>query len=153
MAGLDQALAGVTRWIGTNLLIDTVRISLPSGGEPVLNPSTGQLEHPEGATLYEGPGAVVPSSGTTERSAVPDASQPWTQQQKLAYFLLTPLTAPAPQENAVVSVVAVHDPSRTALLGRTWTCAGPGMASTVEVVRKTPLDQNTIPAGVDGGGP
>lgn len=153
MAGLDQALAGVTRWIGTNLLIDTVRISLPSGGEPVLNPATGQLEYPEGDTLYEGPGSVVPSSGTTERAAVPDASQPWTQQQKLAYFLLTPLTAPVPRESAVVSVVAVHDPSRTALLGRTWTCAGPGMASTVEVVRKTPLDQNTIPAGVDGGGP
>ncbi|MFJ5886882.1 DUF6093 family protein [Streptomyces californicus] len=152
MAGLDQALAGVTRWIGNNLLIDTVRVTRPGSGEPVLNTTTGQLEYPEGDVLYEGPGAVVPSSGTTERSAVPDATQPWTQQQKLAYFLLTPLTAPIPPEQAIASVVAVHDPTRTALLGRTWMCAGPGMASTVEVVRKTPLDQNTIPPGMNGGG-
>jgi hypothetical protein len=150
MAGLDQALAGVTRWIGTNLLIDTVRITLPATGEPVLNTDTGQLEYPPGDVLYEGPGAVVPSSGTTERAAVQDAVQPWTQQAKLSYFLLTPLTAPVPPENALASVVGVHDPTRTALIGRTWTCAGPGMASTVEVVRKTPLDQNTLPADAGG---
>lgn len=146
MAGLDQALAGVTRWIESNLLIDTVRITLPGSGEPVLNTATGQLEYPQGHVLYEGPGGVVPSSGTAERAAVSDAVQPWTQQAKLSYFLLTPLSAPIPPENAVASVVSVHDPVRTSLLGRTWTCAGPGMASTVEVVRKTPLDQNTLPA-------
>lgn len=150
MAGLDQALAGVTRWIGTHLLIDTVRITLPATGEPVLNITTGKLEYPEGDVLYEGPGAVVPSSGTTERAAVQDAVQPWTQQAKLSYFLLTPLTAPVPPENALASVVGVHDPARTALIGRTWTCAGPGMASTVEVVRKTPLDQNTLPSDAGG---
>jgi hypothetical protein len=151
MAGLDAALAGVTRWIGRTLLIDTVRITRPGTGEPVLNAETGQIEYPQGETLYEGPGAVVPSSGTTERAAVPDAGQPWTQQAKLSYFLLTPLTAPIPEENAVVSVVEVHDPTRTSLLGRTWQCSGPGMASTVEVVRKTPLDQNTVPPGAGGG--
>ena len=150
MAGLDQALAGVTKWIGKHLLIDTVRITLPAATEPVLNTDTGQLEYPEGDVLYEGPGAVVPSSGTTERAAVQDAVQPWTQQAKLSYFLLTPLTAPVPPENALASVVGVHDPSRTALIGRTWTCAGPGMASTVEVVRKTPLDQNTLPSDAGG---
>ncbi|MEU9849257.1 DUF6093 family protein [Streptomyces sp. NPDC047985] len=152
MPGLDRALAGVTRWIGKNLLIDTVRITLPAAGEPVLNTETGQLEYPEGDVLYEGPGAVVPSSGTTERAAVQDAVQPWTQQAALAYFLLTPLTAPIPPENALASVVAVHDSSHTSLLGRTWTCSGPGMASTIEVVRKTPLDQNTVPS-TDGGAP
>ena len=151
MAGLDAALAGVTRWIGKTLLIDTVRITRPGTGEPVLNTETGQLDYPQGETLYEGPGAVVPSSGTTERAAVSDAGQPWTQQAKLAYFLLTPLTAPIPEENAVVSVVEVHDTTRTSLLGRTWQCSGPGMASTVEVVRKTPLDQNTVPPGAGGG--
>lgn len=151
MAGLDAALAGVTRWIGANILIDTVRVTLPGAGEPVLNTETGQLEYPQGDILYEGPGAVVPSSGTTERAAVPDAGQPWTQQAKLAYFLLTPLGAPTPRENGVASVVAVHDPARTSLLGRTWQCSGPGMASTVEVVRKTPLDQNTVPPGAGGG--
>lgn len=151
MTGLDAALAGVTRWLEGTILIDTVRVTLPGTGDPVLNPETGQLEYPQGAVWYEGPGAVVPSSGTTERSAVPDATQPWTQQQKWAYFLLTPLTAPIPPENAVASVVGVHDPTRTSLLGRTWQCSGHGMASTVEVVRKTPLDQNTVPPGVGGG--
>lgn len=147
MAGLDRALAGVTRWIARDLLIDTVRITLPATGEPVLNTETGQLERPDGDVLYEGPGAVVPASGTTERSASFDAVEPWTQQAKLSYFLLTPLTAPMPSENAIATVVGVHDPARTSLLGRSWTCAGPGMASTVEVVRKTPLDQNSVPAG------
>ncbi|MEV6165685.1 DUF6093 family protein [Streptomyces sp. NPDC052052] len=147
MAGLDRALAGVTRWISSNLLIDTVRITLPPTGEPVLDTTTGQLERPDGEVLYEGPGAVVPASATTERGATFDGVQPWTQQAKLSYFLLTPLTAPMPPENAIATVVAVHDPARTSLLGRAWTCAGPGMASTVEVVRKTPLDQNNLPAG------
>ena len=150
MAGLDRALAGVTRWLERDILIDKVRIALPGVGEPVLNTTTGELEYPPGDVLYEGAGAVVPASGTTEREAGPDAGQPWTQQAKLSYFLLTPLGAPIPPENAVASVVEVHDPTRTALLGRTWTCAGPGMASTVEVVRKTPLDQNTVPPGAGG---
>jgi hypothetical protein len=142
MAGLDAALAGVTRWIGSNLLIDTVRIDLPGIGEPVFNQETGQLEYPAGAPLYEGPGAVVPGSPTMERSAVPDAGQPWAQQTRSTYVLLTPLTAPIPPENAIASVVQVHDPTRTSLLGRTWICADVGQASTVEVVRRTALDQN-----------
>lgn len=142
MPGLDAALAGVTRWIGSNVLIDTVRIALPGTGEPVLNQTTGQLEYPSGDVLYEGPGAVVPGSPTMERSAVPDAGQPWAQQTRSTYVLLTPLTAPIPPENAITSVVQVHDPSRTSLLGRTWICADVAQASTVEVVRRTALDQN-----------
>lgn len=142
MAGLDAALAGVTRWIGTNLLIDTVRITLPGTGEPVFNTETGQLEYPPGDTLYEGPGAVVPGSATMERSAVPDATQPWVNQTRSTYVLLTPLTAPIPPENAIASVIQVHDPTRTSLLGRTWICADVGQAGTVEVVRRTALDQN-----------
>ena len=152
MAGLDAALAGVTRWIESNLLIDTVRITHPGVGEPVYDRETGTKVYPQGDVLYEGPGAVVPSSGTTERAAVPEPSQQWAQQRNQAYFLLTPLGAPPPPEYAVVSVVAVHDPTRTSLLGRTWQCSSSGLASTVEVVRKTPLDQNTIPPGVPGGG-
>lgn len=145
MAGLDGVLAGVTTWLGTNILIDTVRVTLPATAEPVLNTETGQLEYPPGEVLYEGPGAVVSSSGTTERSATLDAGQPWAQQTKMSYFLLTPLPAPVPPENALVSVSAVHDPTRNALIGRSWICAVPGMASTVEVVRKTTLDENRIP--------
>ncbi|WP_331764411.1 DUF6093 family protein [Streptomyces anulatus] len=142
MAGLDQALAGVTRWIGANLLIDTVRVSLSGVGEPVLNTTTGELVYPEGDVLYEGPGGVVAGAATMERSAVPDAVQPWAQQTRSTYVLLTPLTAPIPPEHAVVSVVQVHDPARTSLLGRTWICADQGQAGTVEVVRRTALDQN-----------
>ncbi|GGZ82275.1 DUF6093 family protein [Streptomyces rubiginosohelvolus] len=142
MAGLDSALRGAVAFIEKNLLIDTVRVSLRGDGEPVLNTTSGQLEYPEGDVLYEGPGGVVPGSATMERSAVPDAVQPWAQQTRSTYVLLTPLAAPIPPENAVVSVVSVHDPSRTSLLGRTWICADQGQAGTVEVVRRTALDQN-----------
>lgn len=151
MAGLDQALAGVTRWIEKNLLIDTVRITLPGPTEPVLNTETGQLEYPQGDVLYEGPGAIVPGSATMERSAVPDAVQPWAQQTRSSYVLLTPLEAPIPPEHAIASAVQVHDPQRTSLLGRTWLCADPGQAGTVEVVRRTALDQNRAPR--QGGNP
>ncbi|MFD8470411.1 DUF6093 family protein [Streptomyces cyaneofuscatus] len=153
MAGLDQALTGVTRWIEANLLIDVVRVTLPGAEEPVLNTETGQLEYPDGEVLYEGPGAVVTGASTTEGISVPEAAAPWTQQTRAKFTLLTPLSAPIPQEGATVTVVQVHDPTRTSLLGRSWLCPSPGLASTVEVVRKTPLDQNTIPAGVNGGGP
>ncbi|MFG2540675.1 DUF6093 family protein [Streptomyces sp. NPDC048511] len=142
MAGLDAALAGVTRWLGTNILIDTVRITRPGAGEPVLNTETGQLEYPQGDVLYEGPGAVVPGAAAMERSAVPDAGQPWAAQTRSTYVLLTPLTAPIPPENAIATVVQVHDPARTSLIGRSWICADVGQASTVEVVRRTALDQN-----------
>jgi hypothetical protein len=145
MAGLDGVLAGVTRWVGTNLLIDTVRVTLPSVGEPVLNTTTGQLEYPEEELLYEGPGAVVSGSATMERSAVSDATQPWTSQTRSTYILLTPIEAPIPPENAIARVVAVHDPARDSLIGRTWICADSGQASTVEVVRRTALDQNRAP--------
>ncbi|MFC8339285.1 DUF6093 family protein [Streptomyces rubiginosohelvolus] len=147
MAGLDGALRGAVAFIEKNLLIDTVRVTRP-GSEPVLNTTTGELEYPEGDVLYEGPGGVVPGSATMERSAVPDAVQPWAQQTRSTYVLLTPLSAPIPEEHAVVSVVAVHDPARTSLIGRTWICADQGQAGTVEVVRRTALDQNR-PA--DGG--
>lgn len=145
MAGLDQALAGVVTWIGTNLLIDTVGVTVPASGPPVLDPTTGHLIYPDDLVVYEGPGAVIPAGASVERSMVPDTTLPWAAQTKSAYMLLTPLTAPVPPEGAVVTVTAVHDTARTALLGRSWTCADPGQASTVEVVRRTPLDQNRIP--------
>lgn len=146
MAGLDAALTGVVAWIGSNLLIDTVRITLPVTGEPVFNPATGQMEYPPDDVLYEGPGAVQGSSAQ-ELSATPGALAPWTQETTSRYRLLTPLTAPIARKDAQVTVVAVHDTARTALLGRSWTCQDPGRAGTVEVVRITPLDQNQEPAG------
>ncbi|WP_030756555.1 DUF6093 family protein [Streptomyces sp. NRRL F-5135] len=147
MPGLDRALAGVTRWFSTNILIDTVRITLPATTEPVLNTSTGNLEYPEGAVLYEGPGAVFNANAAAEISATPDVQQPWIQETKSRYQLYTPLDAPVAPKDAVVTVTAVHDPARSALLGRAWTCPDPGQAATVEIARRTPLDQIRIPGG------
>ncbi|MFG3244207.1 DUF6093 family protein [Streptomyces sp. NPDC048157] len=141
MQGLDDALAGVVGWIGENLLIDTVRITLPAVGDPVLNENTGQLEYPEGEVLYEGPGGVQGSSAQAEIVATPNHNLPWVQETTSRYRLLTPLDAPLAPKDAVITVVAVHDPARTGLLGRSWICTDPGRAGTVEVVRITPLDQ------------
>lgn len=146
MAGLDAALTGVVAWIGDNLLIDTVRVTLPATGDPVFNDQTGELDYPNPVVLYEGDGAVQGSSAQ-ELSATPGALTPWTQETTSRYRLLTPLDAPIPPKDAIVTVVAVHDPERTGLLGRSWTCQDPGRAGTVEVVRITPLDQNQAPAG------
>lgn len=145
MAGLDKALAGATRWIGANLLIDTVRIRATATAEPVLNPDTGQVTYPPGPVLYEGPGAVVPFSMAIGRSATTEQARPWIQQNRSAYVLLTPLDAPIPPEGALVDLTAVHDPDRASLLGRTWLTADRGQASTVEVVRRTALDQTPSP--------
>lgn len=142
MPGLDSALAGVKTWIGTNLLVDTVRIELPATGEPVLDETTGNLTRPQGETLYEGPGAVQGGTAQSEISATPGALQPWTQETKSRYRLLTPLSAPIAPKDAIVTVLQVHDSANTALIGRSWTCQDPGRAGTVEVVRITPLDQN-----------
>ncbi|MFF6903512.1 DUF6093 family protein [Streptomyces hydrogenans] len=147
MAGLDRALAGATRWIGINLLVDTVRVRAAATTEPVLDPDTGNVVYPEGELIYEGPGAVLPTSATMERSAVADQVQPWIRQTRSPYMLLTPVDAPIPPEGALVDVTAVHDPARTSLLGRAWLAADPGQASTVEVVRRTALDQMRAPAG------
>ncbi|MFD3516338.1 DUF6093 family protein [Streptomyces sp. NPDC058657] len=142
MAGLDSALAGAVAWIVDNLLIDTVRIWLPAGTEPVFNPDTGELEYPPGAVVYEGPGAVQPGNASIENAATPDAVTGWVQETKSRYVLLTPLEAPLAPKDALVSVTAVHDPDRARLMGRVWFCADVSQAGTVEVVRRTSLDQN-----------
>ncbi len=142
MQGLDAALAGVKAWIGDNLLLDTVRITLPATGDPVLDEATGELTRPDGDVLYEGPGAVQGGTAQSEIAASPGALQPWTQETKSRYRLFTPLAAPVAPKDAVVTVVQVHDPANTALLGRSWICQDPSRAATVEVVRITPLDQN-----------
>lgn len=145
MAGLDKALAGATRWIGTNLLVDTVRVRGAATGEPVLDTDTGEVVYPDRPVLYEGPGAVVPFSISIGRSVTAEESRPWIQQNRSAYVLLTPLDAPIPPEGALVDVTAVHDPSRTSLIGLAWLAADRGQASTVEVVRRTALDQTHSP--------
>lgn len=145
MAGLDAALAGAVRWINANLLVDTVRITLPATGGPVYNPDTGQNEYPEDAVLYEGPGAVQGGTAQSEISATPDAGQMWVQETKSRYRLMTPLSAPLAPKDAIVTVIGVHNTANTALLGRSWTAQDPARAATTEVVRITPLDQNQAP--------
>lgn len=147
MPGLQNALAQVAKWIEGNVLLDTVRVELPATGKPVLNESTGELVRPQGEILYEGPGAVQGGTAQSEISATPGALQPWTQETKSRYRLLTPLTmngqtVPVPPKDAIVTVVQVHDPANIALIGRSWTCQDPGRAATLEAVRTTPLDQN-----------
>ncbi|MFD8516598.1 DUF6093 family protein [Streptomyces antimycoticus] len=141
MPGLDNVLASVGRWIDTNLLIDTVRIGRPGGGEPVYNPDTGQNEYPADSILYEGPGAVQGGTAQSEMSSVPDAGQMWIQETRSRYRLLTPLTAPLASKDDIITVIAVHNPGDTALIGRSWIAQDPARAATLEAVRITPLDQ------------
>jgi hypothetical protein len=146
MPGLDAALAGVRAWVEGNLLVDTVRIELPATGKPVLDEATGTLTRPAGETLYEGPGAVQGGTAQSELSSTPGALQPWTQETKSRYRLMTPRSAPIAPKDAIVTVVRVHDPANTALIGRSWVCQDPSRAATIEVVRVTPLDQIQAPA-------
>lgn len=145
--GLDKALAGAVRWIGTNLLVDTIRVTEPATGDPVLNPDTGELEYPIGTVLYEGPGAVLPAAAQGDLVAVPDANLPWPAETKSRYRLLSPLDHPGFPKDSQVTVTAVHNPANTGLIGRSWICSDLTAASTVQVVRITALDQNrqTIP--------
>lgn len=142
MAGLDSALAGVVGWIDKNLLLDTVRITAAPAEPPVLNETTGQLEYPEGDIIYEGRGAVQGGIAQSEVSSIPNAGQPWVQETHSRYRMMTPLEAPIAPKDAVVTVVAVHNPARADLIGRSWICQDPGIAATTEVVRITALDQN-----------
>jgi hypothetical protein len=146
MAGaLDGVLAQIADWIEDNLLLDTVRITLPANGAPVLNETTGQLEHPDGTVLYEGPGAVLSSAALGELPGIPDATQAWPGATKSRYRMLTPLDAPLAPKDAIVTVTAVRNPANTALIGRSWICNDPSRVSTMEAVRMTVLDQNRVP--------
>ncbi|WP_086732652.1 DUF6093 family protein [Streptomyces glaucescens] len=145
MAGLDEALTGVVQWIRDTLMIDTVRVTRPSTGAPVLDPATGRLTHPEPEIVYEGPGAVLSAGAPGGINALPSATLPWTEETTSPARLLTPLSAPIPARDDLVMVVAVHNPANTALLGRVWFVQDPGRASTVEVVRTTPLDLKQAP--------
>lgn len=145
MAGLDEALAGAVQWISSNLMVDTVRITRPATGDPVLDPDTGRLSYPEPELLYEGPGSVLSSGAPGGISSLPSSTLPWAEETMSPARLLTPLTAPIPARDDLVEVVTVHNPANTALIGRKWFCQDPGRASTVEVVRITPLDMKQAP--------
>ncbi|MFB7649469.1 DUF6093 family protein [Streptomyces sp. NPDC056084] len=117
---------------------DTIQISR-AAGPPVLNPDTGELEEPARRVLYEGPGAVLDSSAAPGIS-VPVAGQTYPDDPKDTYRLLTPPLAPVAARDDTVRVLhAAQDP---ALIGRTWRCTQPGLASTLIAVRVTWLDEN-----------
>ncbi|MEV8248073.1 DUF6093 family protein [Streptomyces rochei] len=147
MAGLDAALAGVVTWLQTNLMIDIVRVTRPVTGDPVLNPDTGNLEYPEPELVYEGIGGVIAAGAPGGISSLPSATLPWAEETMSPARLFTPLSAPMTARDDLVTVVTVHNPANTALLGRTWFCQDPGRASTVEVVRVTPMDMKQGPRG------
>lgn len=151
MAGLDSALASVVQWIQTNLMVDTIRITRPVTGDPVLNPATGRLTYPEPEAVYEGIGAVLATGAPGGINALPSATLPWSEETMSPARMMTPLDAPIPARDDLVTVVAVHNPANTALIGRTWFCQDPGRASTVEVVRITPLDMKQAPRAGGGG--
>lgn len=145
MAGLDDVLADIGAWVEENVLLDTVRVAVSGTGEPVFNPTTGQLDYPADTVVYEGVGAVLPTAGQPMTTVV-DANLPWPQATRSLYRLLTPLAAPIPPKDAVVTVTAVHNPANTALLGRSWLCVDQGRAGTAEAVRITMLDQQRTQA-------
>lgn len=145
MAGLDGALAGVVLWIQDNLMVDTVRIERPAEGDPVLDTATGKLTYPEPDLVYEGVGAVLSAGAPGGINALPSATLPWREETMSPARLMTPLDAPIPARDDLVTVVTVHNPANTALIGRRWFCQDPGRASTVEVVRTTPLDMKQAP--------
>ncbi|MDJ0464986.1 DUF6093 family protein [Streptomyces sp. H27-C3] len=120
---------------------DTVRITRPAG-PPVLNPATGDLEEPPPIVVYEGVGAVL--DGTSAPGIIaPVAGQPYEDDPKTPYRLLTPpAAAVAARDDTVYVLRAAYDP---ALIGRTWRCTQPGQASTVIAVRVTWLDETNPP--------
>jgi len=145
MAGLDSVLADIGKWLQSNVLLDTIRIERPATGDPVLDPATGNLTYPEPELVYEGPGAVLSTGAPGGINALPSATLPWVEETMSPARLLTPLTAPLPARDDLVTVVAVHNPANTALIGRKWFCQDPGRASTLEAVRTTPLDMKQAP--------
>lgn len=147
MAGLDSVLASVGKWVKDNVMLDTVRVERPATGDPVLNPATGQLTYPDPELVYEGPGAVLSTGAPGGINALPSATLPWVEETMSPARLLTPLDAPLPARDDLVTVVAVHNSANTALIGRKWFCQDPGRASTLEAVRTTPLDMKQAPRG------
>lgn len=145
MAGLDSVLADIGKWVQNNVLLDTIRVERPTTGDPVLDQATGNLTYPSPDLVYEGPGAVLSAGAPGGINALPSSTLPWVEETMSPARLLTPLTGPIPARDDLVTVVTVHNPLNTALIGRRWFCQDPGRASTLEAVRTTPLDMKQAP--------
>jgi len=137
MAGID--LSSITKLVEDLVMLDTVRIT-QTGGERTFNEENGEYEYPEPELVYEGAGAVL-AQNLNDMTSVPVVGQAWVDETRSRYRLMTPLDAPVPGRDQLVSVVQVHAGGDLSLLGRYWRCLDPGRASTLGVARTTPIDQ------------
>ncbi|MFF2402718.1 DUF6093 family protein [Streptomyces goshikiensis] len=131
----------VRRHLESALLVDTVRITRPTGTAP-LDPDTGLVGAVPVEAVYEGAGAVLSGHGQVTAEGI--VGRQWLDDTVSWYRLLTPLGAPLPDRYDRVEVVAAHSGS-PATVGRIWQVLDPSEASTVELVRVTRLDEITPP--------
>ncbi|MFJ6781216.1 DUF6093 family protein [Streptomyces yangpuensis] len=131
----------VRRHLEAALLVDTVRITRPTGTAP-LDPDTGLVGAVPVEAVYEGAGAVLSGHGQVTAEGI--VGRQWLDDTVSWYRLLTPLGAPLPARYDRVEVTAAHSGS-PATVGRIWQVLDPSEASTVELVRVTRLDEITPP--------
>lgn len=139
MAGLD--LSGVASFLEGFLLLDTLRFNKPGTGQPVFNTTTGLYEYPALDPVWEGKGAVLPSSTLGGVTGLPVASMPWPDETRSRYRAFTPLAAPVAERGMIVTVVQVHEGGDLELLTRQWLVQDCSAAGTFGALRITGLDQ------------
>ncbi|MFJ3229923.1 DUF6093 family protein [Streptomyces sp. NPDC086787] len=132
----------VRRELEAKLLLDTVRVTRPTG-TPALDPATGLLGEVPADLVYEGPGAMLSGHGQVTAEGI--VGKQWLDDTVSWYRLLTPLNAPVPARYDRVEVAVAHSGS-AATGGRVWQVLDPAEASTVELVRVTRLDEITPPS-------
>nr|BFD90931.1 hypothetical protein KitaXyl93_22910 [Kitasatospora sp. Xyl93] len=135
------ALDVVRHTMETTVMVDTVRISRPTG-TPVLDIDTGLVGPTPTTMVWEGAGAVLSAHGLAAVEHLVGGR--WLEDNASWYGLVIPLSAPLPQRGDLVTVVAAKSPE-AGTVGRTWQALDPGEASTVEVARTTRLDEVVAP--------
>ncbi|WP_316521134.1 DUF6093 family protein [Kitasatospora brasiliensis] len=134
-------LEAVRLTMETTVMVDTVRISRPTG-TPVLDVDTGLVGPTPTTTIWEGIGAVLSAHGLAAVEHLVGGR--WLEDNASWYGLVTPLSAPLPQRGDLVTVTAAKE-STAGTVGRVWQALDPGEASTVEVARITRLDEVVAP--------
>ncbi|WP_406738567.1 DUF6093 family protein [Streptomyces sp. NBC_00853] len=130
----------VRRHLESALLVDTVRITRPTG-TAVLDPDTGLVGAVPVEAVYEGAGAVLSGHGQVTAEGI--VGRQWLDDTVSWYRLLTPLGAPLPARYDRVEVITTRA-SDSATRGRLWQVLDPSEVSTVELVRVTRLDEVTL---------
>ncbi|MFE5296984.1 DUF6093 family protein [Streptomyces sp. NPDC056632] len=124
------------------LLVDTVRVTRPTGSAP-LDVETGLLGPEPADLVWEGPGAVLSGHGQVTAEGL--VGRQWLDDTVSWYRLLTPIGTPVPERYDRVEVIAAKS-ADSATMGRRWQVLDPSEASTVELVRVTRLDEISGPA-------